>query len=294
MRIDLLMKRRLLDFLWLLMGFLCSSGFGLEAHAQARRSNGASAMPEAEAVASCLRAIERVNRVNSQPGAQCASQNSRDDSGLSEARQILSGSHGSAPAQPPGPQEAPPAPEMASFKGADGNDVQVSVVSEEQAMEIFRSMRRENLLWSAIDGCAARSHIMGQLLEQRGIITGKVFARPTWYWRRIVPNVRENENGRVRWNFHVAPFIAVRREGRVEKWIIDPSTFSRPVPESQWLEMMSSHPKSSLGNVHTTNRFIYEPADVRETRAAARPQDYRAARARLDEIRRWPRDLRDW
>src|SRR5262245_3805822 len=76
------------------------------------------------------------------------------------------------------------------------------------------------------DGCWARAHEMCRLMIAAGAKPRKV-----WIDGKLRVNTKNNPNCFVKWGWHVAPIICVRRRrfGQSENMVIDPSLFTTPV-----------------------------------------------------------------
>ncbi|HMF90724.1 MAG TPA: protein-glutamine glutaminase family protein [Candidatus Angelobacter sp.] len=81
------------------------------------------------------------------------------------------------------------------------------------------------------DGCWARAHEMCRLMIAAGAKPRKV-----WIDGKLRVNTKNNPNCFVKWGWHVAPIICVRRRrfGQSENMVIDPSLFTTPVTEATW------------------------------------------------------------
>jgi len=60
--------------------------------------------------------------------------------------------------------------------------------------------------------------------------------RKVWIDGKLRVNTKNNPNCFVKWGWHVAPIICVRRRrfGQSENMVIDPSLFTTPVTEATW------------------------------------------------------------
>ena len=79
------------------------------------------------------------------------------------------------------------------------------------------------------DGCWARAHEMCRLMLAAG-------ARPRKIWidGRLDAPTKNHPSCRVRWGWHVAPTLRVRRLFGGRDVVIDPSLFARPVSKADW------------------------------------------------------------
>ena len=80
------------------------------------------------------------------------------------------------------------------------------------------------------DGCWARAHEMCRLMINAGVTPKKV-----WIDGNLRANTSNHPNCYIRWGWHVAPTVCVRRGFcRIEDMVIDPSLFTGPVSKSTW------------------------------------------------------------
>jgi len=83
------------------------------------------------------------------------------------------------------------------------------------------------------NGCSERADAMCQLLLHEGEQPGKLFV-----YDKLRPLSRNHPLCEVSWGFHVAPFLEVQLADGLQHWILDPSLFPRPVPESTWISAL--------------------------------------------------------
>lgn len=176
------------------------------------------------------------------------------------------------PCDPPLQRISTPPKPAARFQKVEdqvGEQIDISVLTEEEALALFRLLKREQLGLRNDAVCAQRAHLMSLVMEDQGVISGKLFAKPGWFGS-IVPDI---EGRNLRWKYHVAPFLFVEKDGKVEQWVFDPFLFDRPVPRTQWESKLSSNPDSSLGKVQTTRRFVYRPSHVHDSPTGYNPSE---------------------
>jgi hypothetical protein len=143
-----------------------------------------------------------------------------------------------------------------SLKDSNGRRFAVSVVSFDLALKIFQSL--EELIRDPAealrDGCFARAHEVSYLLEDQGVLTGKVMATGKF-------EIRSDrlKNGRVVWGFHVAPIVVVKGGAERSVWVLDPTLFTEPVPIESWLALLMQNPKAQLREIFLTKRFVFHP-----------------------------------
>lgn len=133
-------------------------------------------------------------------------------------------------------------------------DIELSVLSESEATKAFNELasRKDIPYGYPKDGCFARAHKMGKLLEDKGIISGKAFIEGALY-------VDTDEYGTLNWGYHVAPIVMVKKDSEIVPYIFDPSLFSKPVPYKEWKEAMVSPSRGTFEREYFTNRFSYYP-----------------------------------
>ncbi len=112
-------------------------------------------------------------------------------------------------------------------------------ISLDKAKELFEySKNMIDIAWDyKQDGCYARAHLMARRFEAMGINVDKA-------WLKGELALKQDDGMLIEWNFHVAPVVYVENnEGKVEKFIIDPSTFDKPVKVSEWSEKLTKSNK---------------------------------------------------
>jgi ribosomal protein S6E (S10) len=101
-----------------------------------------------------------------------------------------------------------------------------------KAKELFTKARKmADISWNfKDDGCVARAHIMARRFEAEGVHVDKVWIQGDL----TVPELH------VQWDKHVAPIVYVEDNNKIEKMVIDPSLFDRPVTVKEWEKKMTS------------------------------------------------------
>ena len=102
-------------------------------------------------------------------------------------------------------------------------------ISMSRATELFnKAVKMEDIPWEYTqEGCFARAHLMARRFEAEGVQVDKVWLKGALYLADSDPVVE--------WSFHVAPIVYVKDEkGKVQKMVIDPSIFSKPVTVEEW------------------------------------------------------------
>lgn len=134
----------------------------------------------------------------------------------------------------------------------------ISVLTPRKAKELFNEMKNQKHIpfCEVRDGCYVRAHEMARLLEERGVITKKAFIEG-----RLIVETPHTPSGVVMWNYHVAPVVNVRVNGREELYVFDPSIFDKPVPIEEWHNIQVKNKMAIKGETYLKNRFYYTTAD---------------------------------
>ena len=82
------------------------------------------------------------------------------------------------------------------------------------------------------DGCWGRAHEMCRLLLKTGVVPQKV-----WIYGNLRVATKNNPLCEVRWGWHVAPTLRVHSGSGSKIHVIDPSCFTRPVTQTQWVNI---------------------------------------------------------
>jgi hypothetical protein len=141
-----------------------------------------------------------------------------------------------APARPP----APPPPRLPprSLPVAQ-------TVTPAQVEALFRVLagRRDIAFHYPADGCYARAHLMLRHLQHLGLHPYKVWAFADG--EDLEASTPHHPEGRVSWDYHVAPALCVRFADASQRWyVLDPSLFDRPVPVERWVAALRRSPAS--------------------------------------------------
>jgi hypothetical protein len=157
------------------------------------------------------------------------------------------------PRMPAAPMAAPPAkpPPHAAAAGP---------VTPGRATELFGQMAGQTCEPKTVpppcipflypdDGCWGRAHQMCRLM-----ITGGAQPNKIWIYGNLLVKTRNNPNCSVRWGWHVAPTLQVAVSGHTETWVVDPSLFTKPVPEATWAGVQGD-PKATTA--HTDASAFY-------------------------------------
>lgn len=148
-----------------------------------------------------------------------------------------------------------------TLKTLQGREFEISVVDYETAKRLFDEMASKDYIPFKYpeDGCYARAHEMSRLLEQKGILTGKVFIEGS-----LRVETSNSPKGYVEWWYHVAPVLLVEKDGKQEVYVIDPSIFDRPVPAEEWYAIQTKHDRGRRDRTYNTPRFVYTPISERD------------------------------
>jgi hypothetical protein len=126
----------------------------------------------------------------------------------------------------------------------------ISVISEEQSVIEFDWLsKRPEIPFRYVDnGCEARAHKMAQLLEERGVISGKIEINPTEGDQSretfSVHSKNALENQMAIFHYHVAVFVLTSKpDGSVQVSILDPSFFTKPSTQDEWVNKITNFKK---------------------------------------------------
>lgn len=148
------------------------------------------------------------------------------------------------------------ASKTASLYSKENNQkIDLTVLSEDEAKTLYDDIAsREDIPFGyPMDGCYARAHQMVRIMEEQGVIAGKAFVEGQLYV--------DTKFGEVGWGYHVAPVVLVKKDGKVQPYVFDPSLFEKPVPYETWKGKMLVKKKAVLESEYYTNRFAYDPDD---------------------------------
>lgn len=79
------------------------------------------------------------------------------------------------------------------------------------------------------DGCWARAHEMGRLVDDLGHKSGKI-----WTYKSLSVRTENTPKCRLGWRYHVASTLNVENVGRL---VVDPSLFDHLASPSEWLQI---------------------------------------------------------
>ncbi len=139
-------------------------------------------------------------------------------------------------------------------------------ITLEKANQLFKkALNMKDIAWGyKQDGCYARAHLMARRFEKEGIRVDKVWIKGKLY----VPNTEPA----IQWNFHVAPIVYVKdAKGEIQKMVIDPSLFNKPVTVEEWDHSMSK--RTIRGSITTAYPFPQNAADTERSALAFSSSD---------------------
>ena len=112
-------------------------------------------------------------------------------------------------------------------------------LSEKEVQDLYRnaaSMKDIPFEYKR-NGCYARAHLMARRFEKMGIPTQKIWIKGDL----SVPGTD------IRWNYHVAPVVDVKgKNGKIQKYVIDPSLAEKAVPVDEWVARMEKNTKGPI------------------------------------------------
>lgn len=163
---------------------------------------------------------------------------------------------------------------IAQIQGVNGKTFSVSVLSEVDAKKIFNKLATQKHIAYKYtqDGCNPRAHEMARIMDNEGIVSGKMFAEG----RLVVPGSPSATY------FHVAPFILVNRNGKIQQMVLDPSVFKEPVSVDKWSKSLTQAKDTKLVTVYATKRFNYVPADKNLDLTEYRSKDLEITKEELE------------
>ncbi len=134
--------------------------------------------------------------------------------------------------------------------------IALAIISEEEAGKVFAEIvARGDIPFEYLrDGCYARAQKMALILDDKGILSGKVFMEGKIYYD--TPN-----QGELGWSYQVSPVVLVKKNGQVIPYVIEPSFFTKPVPVAEWEAKLIQKAKTQITAAYYTNRFSYDTRD---------------------------------
>ena len=116
----------------------------------------------------------------------------------------------------------------------------LTVVSKKQAEQLFIFFKQHPLFhWeNANNGCEGRADAVCVLLNQWDIPNYKGWVFSGAFFKKHVGELKQN------WKYHVAPVIAVKEDGQITQYVIDPATASSLKPIDEWAAAITKLPHS--------------------------------------------------
>lgn len=154
----------------------------------------------------------------------------------------------------------PPGPALAVEPAPDDTGYGYATVSSEIAQALFDLVNTECCnpttpqascipFWYPRDGCWARAHEMRRLMMDDGTEPEKI-----WIYGSLHVATYNDHTCGVNWGYHVAPILDVNTGSGVETYVIDPSMFDAPVPETVWVYAQGD---TSATVVHSSSSVYY-------------------------------------
>lgn len=152
-------------------------------------------------------------------------------------------------------------PQNVRLQSWAGTSTRLTPIDMAQARSIFERLKSDSRysFRNPVDGCYARSHLVGAELQRQGIASGKV-----WLNEERGKRLKVERNGQLyEWEFHVANVIAVRKNGCIELMVLDPGVTDEPVTIDQWRAAQVKHAPRQAARLSITSRFDYEQGTSR-------------------------------
>lgn len=149
-----------------------------------------------------------------------------------------------------------------TFKASNGEDIEISVVPKEKLKDLHYYVTTLGTPLRHRRLCAQRAHIMSySLYERYGIKSGKLMTKPGRAWVIYPGTIQVDypDGRRYHLDYHVASFVAVEENGKMEQYVIDPFTFTEPVKREVWEKRQQNRAETFI-----TDRFALDLRDVKE------------------------------
>ena len=137
-------------------------------------------------------------------------------------------------------------------------------ISPQEVQDLFqKALNMKDLPFAYVeDGCYARAHLMARRFEEMGYKVEKAWVRG----KIGAPGLDGF------WDYHVAPAFDIKEaDGRIVKYVIDPSLMNKAVPLDEWTGKMSFELKGPV--VKTTYPFPSNTANFQRTTVAISSSD---------------------
>ena len=154
-----------------------------------------------------------------------------------------------------------PFEETSEFEGDE-----VSILTEEEAQKLFEEFSKIDYMKFDYlhDGCFARAHEFALIAKEHGIEMGKVFLSENNGSARLYPkewlgnSKAPVPNGFVGWRYHVAPYVLVKKEGKLVPTVLDVGVSPKAKPVHDWqLDMIQGHPEK-FTTIYRDRKYMYE------------------------------------
>jgi hypothetical protein len=174
-----------------------------------------------------------------------------------------------------------------TFNDEDKIKQQASLMTKEQMEAAFKILKDEKeMRWDIPDLCAPKAQKGAILLQNKGVIVGKVFATVPGTLTgaftdgdKLNPKLADARRLQKSWDYHVAPFVLFKNGGKEEKWVLDPLLFKGPVPLETWKASVDENPDRV--QLRFANRFVYQRTEIYDNPTAYNPEETKAATRQL-------------
>ncbi len=147
-------------------------------------------------------------------------------------------------------------------EAADGNSVDISVVSMNEVEALFQKYSHMDLNWNIPEyGCQARAALFSYDVDRHNSIkVGKAMMTTQNFNEDYFLSPRK-ENSRIcyKWSFHVAPVVRVYNGNKIENFVLDPTLFKGPVTLEKWKKYSSPEKQNEQIQVKVYTRFKSVP-----------------------------------
>jgi len=138
--------------------------------------------------------------------------------------------------------------------------ISASVLTPAQLSTVFNQLAQDKLIPFKYPeaGCFARAEEMSRLLDKDGIFSVKVFINGYLH-----VETKNSPTGSVHWDYHVAPAVLLKENGKYVPMVIDPSLFDHAVSLDDWAKAQTS--MDPYYKIYFRDRFTYnEEAPARD------------------------------
>lgn len=113
----------------------------------------------------------------------------------------------------------------------------ISVLTYQEALDVFLSYRNMDLNWSAPEyGCQARAEVFSYEIEKKKHLklAKAMISTDRPLQEYFYAPLKMNKQTCFKWSFHVAPVVMVRTQSGKVPFVIDPTLFDEPRPVEDW------------------------------------------------------------